>query len=85
MEININFNSHGLRWHTCNAIAKGIAAELTAKDGKQYDVEGIRAMVNSIPTRRLFILYPKFVWLHPAQRLVYHGHTSRRLPGKKVL
>lgn len=33
MKIIIAINGHGLRWHVCNAIAKGIVAELSAKDG----------------------------------------------------
>ena len=57
MRININFNGHGLRWHICNAIAKGVVTELTDKDGKYYSLESARVMVEGVPTRRLFILY----------------------------
>lgn len=38
MKIIIAINGHGLRWHVCNAIAKGIVAELSAKDGKYYSL-----------------------------------------------
>lgn len=70
INININFNGHGLRWHICNSIAKGIAAELAAKDGKDYDIDGLRAMTEDVPIWRLFILYLKFVWLCPVKRLL---------------
>ena len=69
MKIIIAITGHGLRWHVCNAIAKGIVAELSAKDGKYYSLEGARVMVEGVPTRRLFILYPKFVLLRPLQRI----------------
>lgn len=69
MRININFNGHGFRWHVCNAIAKGVVAELTSKYGKHYSLDGTRAMVECVPTRRLFILYLKFVLLRPLQRI----------------
>ena len=69
MRININFNGHGLRWHICNEIAKGVVTELTDKDGKYYSLESARVMVEGVPTRRLFILYPKFVLLRPLQRI----------------
>lgn len=69
MQSNINFNGHGLRWHICNAIAKGVVAELIAKYGKCYSIEGTRVMLEGVPTRRLFILYPKFVLLRPLQRI----------------
>lgn len=45
MKIIIAINGHGLRWHVCNAIAKGIVAELSSKDGKYYSLEGARVMV----------------------------------------
>lgn len=44
MRININFNGHGLRWHICNAIAKGVVTELTDKNGKYYSLESARVM-----------------------------------------
>ena len=59
MKIIIAINGHGLRWHVCNAIAKGIVAELSAKDGKYYSLEGARVMVEGVPTRRLFVLFAK--------------------------
>ena len=65
MKIIIAINGHGLRWHVCNAIAKGIVAELSAKDGKYYVLDGVRAMVEDLPTRRLLVLFAKFVLLHP--------------------
>ena len=52
MKIIIAINGHGLRWHVCNAIAKGIVAELSAKDGKYYSLEGARVMVEGVPTDR---------------------------------
>lgn len=67
-EIIIAINGHGLRWHVCNAIAKGIVAELSAKDGKYYSLEGARVMVEGVPTRRLFVLFAKFVLLRPIRR-----------------
>ena len=42
MKIIIAINGHGLRLYVCNAIAKGIVAELTAKDGKYYSLEGAK-------------------------------------------
>ena len=68
VEIIIAINGHGLRWHVCNAIAKGIVAELSAKDGKYYSLEGARVMVEGVPTRRLFVLFAKFVLLRPIRR-----------------
>ena len=71
MKIIIAINSHGLRWHVCNAIAKGIVAELTAKGGKYYSLEGARVMVEGVPTRRLFVLFAKFVLLCPIRHTPY--------------
>ena len=71
MKIIIAINGHGLRWHVCNAIAKGIVAELSAKDGKYYSLEGARVMVEGVPTRRLFVLFAKFVLLRPIRRTPY--------------
>lgn len=68
MKIIIAINGHGLRWHVCNAIAKSIVAELSAKDGKYYALDGARAMVEDLPTRRLFVLFAKFVLLRPVRR-----------------
>ena len=68
MKIIIAITGHGLRWHVCNAIAKGIVAELSAKDGKYYSLEGARVMVEGVPTRRLFVLFAKFVLLRPIRR-----------------
>ena len=68
MKIIIAINGHGLRWHVCNAIAKSIVAELSAKDGKYYPLDGARAMVEELPTRRLLVLFAKFVLLRPIRR-----------------
>ena len=65
MKIIIAINGHDLRWHVCNAIAKGVVAELSAKDGKYYPLDGAHAMVEDLPTRRLLVLFAKFVLLHP--------------------
>ena len=68
MKIIIAINGHGLRRHACNAIAKGIVAELSAKDGKYYALDGVRAMVEELPTQRLLVLFAKFVLLRPIRR-----------------
>jgi hypothetical protein len=65
MKIIIAINGHGLRWHICNAIAKGVVAELFARDGKYYPIDGVRAMLKDLPARRLLVLFAKFVLLHP--------------------
>ena len=58
MKIIIAINGHGLRWHVCNAIAKGIVAELSAKDGKYYSLEGARVMVEGVPPHPAHTLSP---------------------------
>ena len=68
MKIIITINGHGFRWHVCNAIAKGVVAELSAKDGKYYALDGVRAMTEELPTRRLLVLFAKFVLFRPIRR-----------------
>lgn len=87
MEININirFDGHGLRWHACKAIAKGAQADLKERGSYIPELDTLIGMVDSLPPKKFIKAYARLVWLHPAQRLLYHGHTSKHLPGKKVL
>lgn len=85
INININFDGHGLRWHTCKAIAKGMQADLKERGSYIPELDTLIGMVDSLPPKKFIKAYARLVWLHPVQRLFRHVHISKHLSHKKVL